>query len=103
MSFLDRIFHPKNTSHLAEYDEAAAIIEAFVENRAGKWDWDEFTSIKKKDVFLESVRVRCVSVFNDYPAKEAARYCSPEGFEVLRGLAKELRGKTSSVQAAAGA
>ncbi len=103
MSLLDRLFHPKNTSHLAEYDQAATIIEAFVEDRAGKWDWDEFTSIKKKDAFLESVRARCVSVFNDYPAKEAGRYCSPEGLEVLRRLVKELREKTSSVYTAAGA
>ena len=85
-------------SHLTDYQEAAAVIEAFIDGRSGKWDWDDYTSIKKKDDFLESVRLRCARACDDYPAKDKGVYCSADGIAVLRALAQEIRKKISSIQ-----
>lgn len=75
------------------YEEAAESIEAFLEGRGDKWDWDDFTSIKKTDAYLESVRLQCLSAHDDYPPKKRGHYCSPEGMIFLRALAGEVRRK----------
>ena len=85
-------------SPLESYEAAATVIEAFVNGRSGKWDWDDFTSLKKKDPFLESVRQRCLDVYDDYPTKAAGRYCSDEGLEVLRAIAREVRTEIAALQ-----
>jgi hypothetical protein len=82
----------------SDYEKAAALIEAFVDGRSGRWDWDDFTSTKKNDAFLESVRNRCVAIRGDHPEEEGARYCSEAGLEVLRAIAKDIRAKTTSVR-----
>jgi hypothetical protein len=92
MRVLDLIFRPKK-SRRACYEEAAAVIEAFVEDRSGEWDWDDFTSTKRRDEFLESVRERCLRVYDDYPAEKEGHYCSAEGIAILRALAREIREK----------
>lgn len=86
------------TSGLQSYEEAASVIEAFVDGRSGMWDWDDFTSPQKKDPFLESIRLRCLAVYNNYPAKNARRYCSGEGLDVLRTLAREVRAEIATLQ-----
>lgn len=97
MRLLDFILGPKK-SRRESYEEAAAVIEAFVDSSSGKWDWDDFTSPKKKDPFLESVRQRCLAVYDDYPAKREGRYCSDEGLDVLRAIAREVRVEIASLQ-----
>jgi hypothetical protein len=92
MTMFSSIFHSK-TAPSADYENAAAIIEAFIDGKPGQWDWDDFTSIKKKDPFLESVRRRCNSVRDEYPPKQAVAYCDATGMEILRGLVRELRAK----------
>jgi hypothetical protein len=92
-SWLILIVGRRKTEPMTDYQEAAEAIEAFLEGRGGAWAWDDFTSIKKKDAFLESARVRCLTVRSEYPAKEKSHYCSPEGMNVLRALAREIRGK----------
>lgn len=87
MNILDLIFRRKKRSLSVCYEEAAAVIEAFVEGRSGKWDWDDFTSTKRGDEFLEAVRERCLSVYDDYPADKEGHYCSAEGLTVLRSIA----------------
>ncbi len=47
MSLFDSILGPKKTRPKS-YEEAVAVIEAFVDGRSAKWDWDDFTSPKKK-------------------------------------------------------
>jgi hypothetical protein len=103
MSFLDIIFRPKTKSLLACYEETALIIESFAEGRSEKWDWDDFTSIKKKDAYLESIRLQCISVSDDYPTKEEGRYCSAAGVDVLRALARDVRQRIPSIQNETGA
>jgi len=92
MTMFSSIFHAKKAPS-ADYEDAAAIIEAFIDGKSGLWDWDDFTSIKKKDEFLESVRRRCLSVRDEYPTKNAGAYCDAQGLEIMRGLVRELRAK----------
>ena len=88
------LFHPK-AAPAADYENAAALIEAFLDGKSGQWDWDDFTSIKKKDPFLESVRRRCVSVRDEHPSPHADAYCDAAGMAVLRGLVQDLRAKAA--------
>lgn len=97
MRLLDFILGPKK-SRRETYEEAAAVIEAFVGGSSSKWDWDDFTSPKKKDPFLESVRQRCLAVYDDYPAKSAGRYCSDDGLDALRAIAREVRAEIARLQ-----
>lgn len=89
MGFLDFIFRPKKITLRESYKDAANEIETFVDGGGGEWDWDDFISTSKPDEFLESVRDRCESVYDEFPAE--GRYCSDEGFEVLSSLAREVR------------
>jgi hypothetical protein len=94
MTMFSSIFHSKKTP-VDDYESAASIIEAFVDGKSGPWDWDDFTSIKKKEALLESVRSRCISVRDEYPPKSEGAYCNTEGVEVLRALVRELRAKVA--------
>ena len=93
MRLLDFIFRPKKKSLRQAYEEDAAAIEAFVEGRGGKWDWDDYISIQENDPFLESVRLRCAAASDDYPTEKKGQYCSDEGIQILRSLAAEIRSK----------
>ena len=97
VGLLDFIFRPKKISLRQAYEDAASEIEAFVEGRGGEWDWDDFTSTSKPDAFLESVRNRCDAVYDEFPATQKGRYCSDEGFDVLRSLARDVRERLKSI------
>jgi hypothetical protein len=97
MTMFSSIFHAK-TAPVADYESAASVIEAFADGKSGLWDWDEFTSIKKKDAFLESVRRRCLSVREEHPARTEGAYCNTDGLETLRTLAQELRTKAAQAR-----
>ena len=93
MKLFDAMFGKKPAPG-GEYEAAASIIEDFVEGRSDPWAWDDFTSIRKKDPFLESVRAKCVRIPSEHPPRDLGRYCDDEGLEVLRGLARSLREKS---------
>ena len=95
MGFLD-IFRDKRPLRQA-YEEAATAIETFVDGRGGPWDWGDFTSIKEKDPYLESVRMRCCTVPDEFPAAQKGKYCSAEGLQILRSLAADIRTRISSL------
>ena len=97
MGFPSSIFHPKKRNLRQAYEEDAAAIEAFVDGRGNQWDWDDYISIRDNDPFLESTRIRSVRVSDDFPPRTMEHYCSDEGIEVLRSLARELRTKANSI------
>jgi len=70
--------------------EVDTTIEDFIHGRGDPWGWDDFTSVKITDPEMEVVRQRCLRVESDYPAKDGG-YCSPEGVEELKKIARELR------------
>jgi hypothetical protein len=88
---------PEGTE-LAEYQAAITAIESFLRGSGHAWDWDDFTSIRKKDPYLESIRERCVQVRDDYPPKEPQHYCNPEGLQVLANMVIELRSRIQAVE-----
>jgi hypothetical protein len=71
--------------------EAAQAIETFLEGKAGEWDWDDFVSVRYADAVLEKARRECIAVPDKFPSNDPRRYCSAEGMEVLRGIARRLR------------
>lgn len=71
--------------------QAATIIEDFIENRGGPWDWDDFLSVQIQDPTLERVRLLCIELPDRFPSKGPEHYCSDEGFEVLRTVVSQLR------------
>ena len=82
MNMINGIFHRKRRSIRRDYEAATSTIEAFLDGTIGPWDWDDFTSIKQTDLFLESVRLRCPSVYEEYAA-EKEHYCNSDGFQIL--------------------
>ena len=73
-------------------EEVAKTIEDFVNGTGGKWDWDDFISIRLQDAELDAVRKKCVSVRDEFPPSADRQYCSDAGMQVLRDLAATLRG-----------
>ena len=71
--------------------EVADVIERFVEGRTGTWEWDDFTSIRQCDVAVEQARLRCIAVRQEFPSNHPQHYCSTDGLEALRDIAKHLR------------
>jgi hypothetical protein len=76
-------------------EEVARIIESFLDGTCGDWDWDDLCSIKIEDPELDHLRVLCSSACFTYPPTEKGHYCSPEGREYLRHLARSLRQSAS--------
>jgi len=77
-----------------EPDEAAQIIEEFLTGTGGRWDWDDFTSVRYKHPLVEIVRQQCAELPSKYPPLVPGTYCAPEGLEELRKLVKLLREQT---------
>ena len=71
--------------------EVADIIERFLLCTGGKWDWDDFVSIRLQDPALDEVRKKCVSVREEFPPSDLHQYCSEAGMKALRDLLATLR------------
>ena len=67
------------------------MIESFLDGTGGDWDWDDFMSVSTGDPFLDSIRMRCAQLPEEFPAEKQGHYCGPGGVEVLRGFVRELR------------
>lgn len=66
------------------YFAATKLIDAFIDGRTVEWDWDDFVSVRKDDVFLESARKQWRRVDEEYPSKELKHYCSAECVAMFR-------------------
>lgn len=72
--------------------DVADIIQDFLEGTAAALDWDQFTlGMSFRDSRLESIRVRCAGLSEEFPPTQPNMYCSEEGLNVLWGYVKELR------------
>jgi hypothetical protein len=71
--------------------EAANILEAFIENRGGRRDWDNFISVAISNPELEAIRRRCSGLSSEFPPDRPNYYCGPGGLEVMRILVAQLR------------
>ena len=79
-------------------DGAADLIEAFIagDPRLGPWDWDDFICVRHRDPELESVRRRINQIAFDNPATQNGWFCSQQGFDLMRELAKQIRSGSGS-------
>lgn len=76
--------------------EVAQVLENFVEDRGGPWDWDSYiTGMRFKDPYLRSVQVRMSGLPNEFPPRVKGHYCGPEGVELIRAYIEELRASES--------
>jgi hypothetical protein len=75
-------------------DQVATTIQNFLDGSGGKWDWDDFISFPITDPKLEAIRERCNGLSAEFPTTDG-HYCGPAGFEVLKSLMVELRGKSA--------
>ena len=68
--------------------EVADIIEQFLDGTGGRWDWDDFTSVKIVDPELDAIRMRCVEL---YDAAARPAYCGQAGMSEMRQMIQRLR------------
>lgn len=74
------------------YREVADTLEAFVEGRGGKWDWDNYMSATSfADPYLQHVQERMIHLDDEFPAERGKGFCSPEGMQVIRNYVSQLR------------
>ena len=78
------------------YLEAAQTIDDFLDGKGKDYDWDDFTSVKISDPYLDQVRIQCGEVHDKFPPTQKGHYCSADGLVVLRKLASEIRAKANS-------
>ena len=71
--------------------ELADIIERFINGKGSDWEWDDFISVPIKDPELEKIRIRCLNLDKEFPAKRSGEYTSESGLKVLQEYAKRLR------------
>ena len=75
------------------YEDAANRIEAIAAGTAGVYGFDDYTSIREDNPYLESVRQRCLKVCDLYPPAKKGSLFNPEGNKYLAALAQEVRQK----------
>jgi hypothetical protein len=72
--------------------EVARILEDFLEGRGSPYAWDDFTQgMTLEDEKLESIRLKCSNLSQEYPPVQPTEYCNEEGRAVIRHYIQELR------------
>ncbi|MDR0533503.1 MAG: hypothetical protein LBH01_06060 [Verrucomicrobiales bacterium] len=75
----------------------AELIERFLNKQTSKYEWDDYLHLKTHSQLTEKIRGICGEISFLFP--EDKKYCSNEGEQYLRALAKVVREgpeKTSS-------
>jgi hypothetical protein len=70
--------------------ELARLINSFLDGSCGKWDWDDFTSVRQHDPEIEKLRLRLINMRDEYPPSNPTEYCSEEGRRVMAAIAESL-------------
>lgn len=73
-----------------ERKAAAETIRSFLDGKGGSHDWDEFISVRKKDLNHQLVRDFCADSDLLYPSGDDRCWCGNEGEARLRELAALL-------------
>ncbi len=75
--------------------ELAQLLESFIDGTCGRWDWDDFTSIRQKDAEMEKLRLELSSFDEKYPRRVETEFCNSEGRDEMLRIAKLLREQAS--------
>jgi hypothetical protein len=78
--------------------EAATVIERFLDGGGGPYDWDDFTSTRHQDRVVERASRVCVAIGQLHPSDIKGHYSDASGLDLLRTLAAGLRGVSSAAQ-----
>jgi hypothetical protein len=61
----------------ARVREIAQILEDFLDEKGNDFDWDDFThGTPLRDQRLESIRVRCAGLTQEFPPEKPSEYCN---------------------------
>jgi hypothetical protein len=72
--------------------EAAQILEDFLDGKGSQWTWDDFTlGMSFEDKRLEDIRNRCVGLSKEFPSNNPNECCNEQGRDVLRGYIEQLK------------
>ena len=71
-------------------DEIIEILDDFTNDKGGRWDWDNFISIRLRNVEAEEVRIEVLKIEEEFPPSQKGQWCSQEGVEKLKNLAARL-------------
>ena len=74
-------------------DEIADLILKFIDDAEdlGKWEWDDFTTIRAKDPAVEAIRLAVLEIEQRFPPESNRGWCSEEGIHEMRKIAMELK------------
>jgi len=89
-------------THDVTRQEAATLIDRFLQGSVGPREWDDFISTRHRDLIVERASRMCTALDTLYPAETKGHYCNASGVELLRMLAIGLRDSSPSVQLRAG-
>jgi hypothetical protein len=70
--------------------ELANLIKSFLNGTCGNWDWDDFTSVKQRDVAVEKIRQEILDFPDIYPAQVPTEWCNEEGRKALLAIAEAI-------------
>jgi hypothetical protein len=70
--------------------DVSDLIKSFLDGSCGKWDWDDFTSVRQNDFEIEQVREELISIHDEYPPDKLDGYCNEEGRKRLKEIAEIL-------------
>jgi hypothetical protein len=70
---------------------AAAIIDGFAGGRLMLWEWQNFLRMPLDHPQVAQARERCRAVRDEFPPERPGYYCSADGLETLRAIARQLR------------
>jgi len=70
----------------------AQILQDFVHDTGGPWAWDDFTlGMTLVDPHLETIRIRCLGLSEEFPPEHRNEYCNERGRQVIRDYVGQLR------------
>ena len=79
-------------------NEITKIIEEFIEERGGRYDWYWMITGKKENKEGELIGCFCSSLDSVYPPSEKGHFCSPEGIQKLSDLLNLIRTEEGSTK-----
>jgi hypothetical protein len=72
--------------------EVADTIQAFLDGTGGKWDWDEFVSLRiRNDRGMDAIRELCAAIPDIYPPDNPGHYCGEQGIQFMRDIVQRIR------------
>jgi hypothetical protein len=77
--------------------EVRQILVSFLDGSGGPYDWDDFTSMRITDPFLDHIRDRCERLWDEFPSERPNEYCSDSGTKIIEQFIKQLSPSDSKI------